>query len=665
MTVQRTWRRLLATGTAALLAASGLALAPVAANAAPGDVANATLDWGVKESFRSYIEGGAQGSVTLQGTTTGGASGYHWTSGTGTAAEDGATADANFGAGNGVLFQGHQDKTSLEYALEAQFTNPRIVVDDGEGELFLDVKSKKLGGSGVFDQQGVHFADLTLGAPAVNDGAYSWQNAPAVLTAAGAEAFAGFYGAGTQLDPVSFTLPIEQEKVWAPSIGVFLEDGVTPVGESTVYRGDTLVIKGAGFDPEANVGGRGMPIPNNLPQGSYVVFGNFLEAWQPSAGAPSSARKAGPQGWVLTENTVNAIPAPYDAAVKKQWVPLAADGAFVATLKLSATPAALEGGRLGIYSYGAGGVNNAAQELYVPINYAETSRTSTSLKVSPTATASAGGKVELEASVASTTDAPEGAIEFFDAGKSLGAPVAVVEGKAAFSSTTLAVGAHSFSAKFTPVDGAKFLESSSAASKLNVVAQTTTSVKFSASSFAYNSARTATVTVKATGTTAKPTGKAAVTIDGKTYNANIVAGKGTIKLSKPVRAGTRAISVKYTSNATTKFASSTGKGSVKITRAIPSVSFKLDKKTVTTKQNAKFKVTVKVPGTLKATASKVKVEVYAGSKKLKTATLNSAGRVNVTLPKMKAGTHKIKVKALGNSNIAAKSSAVQTLKVKK
>lgn len=662
MTVQRTWRRLLATGTAALLAASGLALAPVAANAAPGDVANATLDWGVKESFRKYIAGPiAKGTISMKGSTTTAANGsYHWSAGSGTAAVDGATANTSFGAGNGVLFQGHE--TDGVFVLESEFTNPRVVVDGLTAELYLDVKSKRQGGAAPVVEDNVHFADLTLSAPVVSDGSYSWLNAPAKLTADGSLAFDELYEAGDELDPVSFTLPIEQNRVWAPAVNVTMQDG-TPVGSGPVYKGDVISIAGTGFDPEANVGGRGMPIPNTLPQGTYVVFGNFLENWRPSAGAPSSARKAGPQGWVLTESTVNQVPPQFAETVRKQWVPLAEDGSFTAALTLD-TPAALDGGRYGIYTYGAGGVNNAAQELAVPLEYVAKYRSTTSLSVSSTGSVAPGAKVTLDASITSTTDV-DGTVTFLDAGKPLGEPVEVVDGSASYSDTKLAVGTHSFSAVFTPSNEAEVASSTSATSKLNVVAKTTTSVKFSASSFAYNSARTATVTVKATGTTAKPTGKAAVTIDGKTYNANIVAGKGSIKLSKPVRAGTRAISAKYTSNATTKFASSNGKGSVKITRAIPSVSFKLDKKTVTTKQNAKFKVTVKVPGTLKATASKVKVEVYAGSKKLKTATLNSAGRVNVTLPKMKAGTHKIKVKALGNSNIAAKSSAVQTLKVKK
>src|SRR5690606_10460880 len=101
------------------------------------------------------------------------------------------------------------------------------------------------------------------------------------------------------------------------------------------YDGDKIVIKGSGFDPEANIGGGGMPIPNTLPQGSYIVFGNFAEEWQPSAGVDSTQRAVGSQAWVLSKSVLDQVPANYQGAIKAQWAELAEDGTFEATLTVA------------------------------------------------------------------------------------------------------------------------------------------------------------------------------------------------------------------------------------------------------------------------------------------------------------------------------------------
>ncbi|RIQ16263.1 immunoglobulin domain-containing protein, partial [Jiangella rhizosphaerae] len=69
------------------------------------------------------------------------------------------------------------------------------------------------------------------------------------------------------------------EPVWEPSIEVFAADGVTPVAEAELAYGDTVVVKGEGFDPAGNVAPEGNrpPIPAGVPAGAYVVFGSFAE----------------------------------------------------------------------------------------------------------------------------------------------------------------------------------------------------------------------------------------------------------------------------------------------------------------------------------------------------------------------------------------------------
>src|SRR5690625_7939522 len=90
--------------------------------------------------------------------------------------------------------------------------------------------------------------------------------------------------------------PTEPEvPVWEPAVEVFAADGVTPLEGAEVTWGDTVVVRGTGFDPAGNVGGRGRPSPSDLPQGTYVAVGTFAEQWRPSQGAPSSARSVGSQ----------------------------------------------------------------------------------------------------------------------------------------------------------------------------------------------------------------------------------------------------------------------------------------------------------------------------------------------------------------------------------
>jgi hypothetical protein len=153
----------------------------------------------------------------------------------------------------------------------------------------------------------------------------------------------------------------------APSLSVYLEDGVTPLGQNTVDFGDTLVVVGTGYDPTANVGGRGVPIPSTLPQGTYVVFGNFAEAWRPSEGAPGSVRKATSQKWALAESVLDQVPSQYQSAIRSQWAPIAQDGSFRTTVTVTESTTPPAGGRYGVYTYAAGGVTNAAQELTVPV----------------------------------------------------------------------------------------------------------------------------------------------------------------------------------------------------------------------------------------------------------------------------------------------------------
>ena len=60
-----------------------------------------------------------------------------------------------------------------------------------------------------------------------------------------------------------------------PAIEVFLADGVTPVRTTQLHPGDQVVVKGSGFDPNANTDGLPVPVPPGVPHGTFVTFGPF------------------------------------------------------------------------------------------------------------------------------------------------------------------------------------------------------------------------------------------------------------------------------------------------------------------------------------------------------------------------------------------------------
>lgn len=164
---------------------------------------------------------------------------------------------------------------------------------------------------------------------------------------------------------------------WTPAIKVFVKVNGTEVPHSgqKVYRGDEIVVRGSGFDPEANVGGRGVPVPVG-PQGSYVLFSSFAENnWQPSTGAGPEQRGKNDanQGWVLSDSAFASIPPNFKPAVEKQLIRPTPDGSFEWSTKLT-TPSLVTNGKFGVYTLAAGGAVNPAEELEVIIDYVDAAR---------------------------------------------------------------------------------------------------------------------------------------------------------------------------------------------------------------------------------------------------------------------------------------------------
>ena len=160
-------------------------------------VSDASLTWGFKEAFRSYISGAiAHGKWTVADGATYETPSFGWNSGSGTydaAGEEGL-----------IAFQGSVQFTGHGGVLNTTISNPQLRFDgDGKATLLLDVAGDTRDGVAV-DQRGVEFATIDLAAAekSGSDGEVEFAGAPAVLTAAGSAAF-GTYEAGSELDPIT------------------------------------------------------------------------------------------------------------------------------------------------------------------------------------------------------------------------------------------------------------------------------------------------------------------------------------------------------------------------------------------------------------------------------------------------------------------------------
>jgi hypothetical protein len=186
-----------------------LTASATAAHAASRTVQGGRLDWGIKSSFQSYVTGPiAKGSYSLTGgAATVGSAQFRFHSATGT--YDGGTGAFRAGFSGGVHFVGHR-KSDGTYQLDLTISRPTVRVSGGSGTLYVDVTSKAKGTGAVTTSSQVPFASLSLGGIDMKGGgsAVRLNNLPATLTAQGARSFAGYYEAGTALDPVSLSADV-------------------------------------------------------------------------------------------------------------------------------------------------------------------------------------------------------------------------------------------------------------------------------------------------------------------------------------------------------------------------------------------------------------------------------------------------------------------------
>ncbi|MEV6193629.1 HtaA domain-containing protein [Streptomyces sp. NPDC051920] len=186
------------------VAVLGALLTATAAHATSRTVRGGRLDWGIKSSFQSYVTGPiAKGSYSLTGgAATVGASRFRFHSATGS--YDSGTGSFTAAYSGGVRFVGHR-KSGGGYELDLTISRPIVRISGGGGTLYVDITSKAKGTGTVTTSTAVPFATLSLGGIDMRGGGTAVQlnNLPATLTSQGARSFAGYYTAGTALDPVS------------------------------------------------------------------------------------------------------------------------------------------------------------------------------------------------------------------------------------------------------------------------------------------------------------------------------------------------------------------------------------------------------------------------------------------------------------------------------
>ncbi|MET9660621.1 HtaA domain-containing protein [Streptomyces sp. NPDC006510] len=196
-----------ALAVALLAAVLGALLPATAAQAAGRTVQGGRLDWGIKSSFQSYVTGPiANGSWSLTGgAATVGGNRFRFHSATGS--YDPATGAFGSGFAGGVRFLGHR-KPDGGHELDLTISRPTVRIAGGGGTLYADVVSKDRGSGRVSSAAQVPMATLGLSGIDMKGGAtpIALRDVPATLTAQGAKAFAGYYTAGTPLDPVSLTV---------------------------------------------------------------------------------------------------------------------------------------------------------------------------------------------------------------------------------------------------------------------------------------------------------------------------------------------------------------------------------------------------------------------------------------------------------------------------
>ncbi|MGW1690924.1 HtaA domain-containing protein [Streptomyces sp. NPDC002399] len=220
-----------AVATAAALGATAFALPAFAADGTASDGATAaapkpelkdgTLEWGVKESFRTYLASSFSGGrITVKdGATQAPDNGvFTFADGKGTYDTDTHGTDTAFGGG--VNFYAHGG------VLDITLSDVKLATTRTGGTITVDVTTPE----GTRDDVAFAALDLSAVKPGRGaGGAMVFRDIPATLTKAGSEAFNGQYKEGDALDPATLSV----KAVTAPTGKPTEEPTTEPTGKPT------------------------------------------------------------------------------------------------------------------------------------------------------------------------------------------------------------------------------------------------------------------------------------------------------------------------------------------------------------------------------------------------------------------------------------------------
>lgn len=218
----------LSTPGSSLASATTASVQPAAALDGCG-IADASLSWGFRESWRAYITGRiANGEWETSDGATYEIPQFVWSDGASEAGE--LSGDGSIPA---IQFTGAVRFTGHDGALDTTIANPRIeLFDDATGRILLDVSGPTLEGDAV-DAEGVDFVAIDLlGAELTPDadGVVTVTDAPTAITADGNAVFSS-YPVGDAFDPVSFSFTLTDCAVDEP--------GSTPAPSETLAPAPT------------------------------------------------------------------------------------------------------------------------------------------------------------------------------------------------------------------------------------------------------------------------------------------------------------------------------------------------------------------------------------------------------------------------------------------
>jgi len=234
-----------------------------------------TVNWGLKKSFRSYINGPfSQGSQELTGVTTNEDGSYHFTSAEGTVAN--GEYSVTF-TGSSIHYTAHHG------LLEVIISDLSVTIKDGVGTVRANVQSRPYNGNttpndlvetknmtiGTFNASGLKVEGNTITLPSVDE-----ENGTRVkLSEEATGAFAGFYKAGQELDALGFSATIVTKEAPAPSP----EPSTEPSAEPTAAPSAAPTSE-APKPAESSSAAPSSPAATTEPKREEKVTGNVVES---------------------------------------------------------------------------------------------------------------------------------------------------------------------------------------------------------------------------------------------------------------------------------------------------------------------------------------------------------------------------------------------------